>query len=303
MREVIPRALDGERLDRVVALVSGRSRSEAAGLVEGGAVAVDGRTVTRRSHRVTEGDVVDVDLPPVVVGERLAPDPSVPVVVVHEDDDLVIVDKPAGCVVHPGAGQPTGTLVHGLLARYPEIREVGAPDRPGIVHRLDKGTSGLLVVARTPAAYEGLVALLSARQVERRYRALVWGAPDSPTGMIDAPIGRSERDRTHMAVVVGGKPARTRFAVERTFHDPVVVTELRCELETGRTHQIRVHLASIGHPVVGDDRYGGARPSLPVDRPWLHAEHLAFRHPVSGAPVSADSPLPDDLVGVLDRLS
>ena len=302
MREVVPRALDGQRLDRVVALVAGCSRAEAAALVDGGAVALGGRAVTARSHRVHDGDVLDVDMPEAVDDPVLAPDPGVAVPVVYEDDDLVVVDKPAGLVVHTGAGRPTGTLVHGLLARYPDIRSVGQEDRPGIVHRLDKGTSGLMLVARSPAAYDALVAMLAAHEVDRRYRVLVWGAMASPTGMVDAPIARSGRDRTRMAVSLRGKEARTRYEVLHTFADPVAVTELACRLETGRTHQIRVHLASIGHAVVGDGRYGGARQSLPVARPFLHAERLDLDHPVTGEPLSFTSPLPADLAGVLAGL-
>jgi 23S rRNA pseudouridine1911/1915/1917 synthase len=302
VNEVVPRALDGQRLDRVVAMVAGCSRSEAAALVDAGAVAVGGRAVTNRSHRVAEGDVLEFDAPDRRDGDTLSPDPSVAVPVAFEDADLLVVDKPAGMVVHPGAGQRRGTLVHGLLARYPEIRSVGEPDRPGIVHRLDKGTSGLMLVARSQPAYEALVAMLGARAVERRYRALVWGEVDSPTGLVDAPIGRSARDRTRMAVTMTGKDARTRYEVVRTLHQPVRVTELSCTLETGRTHQIRVHLASIGHPVVGDARYGGDRQSLPVPRPWLHAEHLGLDHPITGARMAFDSPLPSDLAAVLESL-
>ena len=302
MREVVPRALDGQRLDRVVALVTGVSRSEAAALVDGGAVRVGGRPVTTRSHRVAEGDAVEVDLPERPAAVAVAADPGVVVPVVHEDEHLLVVDKPAGLVVHPGAGQNAGTLVNGLLARYPEIRSVGQADRPGIVHRLDKGTSGLMLVARTGEAYERLVAMLSAREVHRCYRALVWGAVPSATGLVDAPVGRSGRDRTRMAVTVTGKPARTRYEVLRTYHEPVEVTELRCRLETGRTHQIRVHLASIGHRVVGDARYGGRRQSLPMARPFLHAEELRLDHPVTGEPLVFTSPLPDDLAAVLASL-
>jgi 23S rRNA pseudouridine1911/1915/1917 synthase len=303
VREVVPRALDGQRLDRVVALVAACSRSQAAALVDEGAVAVGGRPVTARSHRVSEGDVLDLALPEAPGGAGLpAAEPDVPVAVVYEDADLVVVDKPAGLVVHPGAGRPSGTLVNGLLARYPELRTVGDPGRPGIVHRLDKGTSGLLLVARSPAAYEALVALLAAHEVERRYRALAWGTMAAATGMVDAPIARSSRDRTRMAVSVRGKEARTRYEVVRTYHEPVTVTEVLCRLETGRTHQIRVHLASIGHPVVGDGRYRGARQSLPVPRPFLHAEHLALPHPVTGEPLSLFSPLPPDLSEVLAGL-
>jgi 23S rRNA pseudouridine1911/1915/1917 synthase len=303
MHEVVPRALDGQRLDRVVALVTGGSRAEAAALVDEGAVTVGGSPVTTRSHRVAEGDVVDIDLPDRPAEIDLAADPAVPVPVVHEDADLLVVDKPAGVVVHPGAGQVSGTLVNGLLARYPEIRDIGQPDRPGIVHRLDKGTSGLLVVARSAAAYDGLVAMLGRHAVDRRYRVLVWGTVASPTGLVDAPVGRSGRERTRMAVTVRGKPARTWYDVVRTFHRPVEVTELVCRLETGRTHQIRVHMASIGHRVVGDGRYGGDRQSLPLPRPFLHAEQLGFEHPITGEELMFTSPLPDDLAQVLADLS
>jgi 23S rRNA pseudouridine1911/1915/1917 synthase len=299
----VPRALDGQRLDRVVALVAGCSRAEAGALVDAGAVAVGGRTVTARSHRVGSGDALAVAVPDRPSGgDGPAAEPDVPVQVVHEDVDLVVVDKPAGLVVHPGAGLSSGTLVNGLLARYPEIRTVGQPDRPGIVHRLDRGTSGLLLVARSPAAYEALVAMLASRRVDRRYRALVWGILDSPAGLIDAPIGRSSRDRTRMAVTVRGREARTAYEVVAGYAEPVVVSELRCKLETGRTHQIRVHLASIGHPVVGDARYGGARQSLRLGRPFLHAEALALDHPVTGEPLAFASALPAELATVLAGL-
>lgn len=303
MRDTVPPALVGERLDRVVAMLTGLSRAASAALVDGGDVRVGGQVVTTRSHRVTEGEVVDVAVPELAPASAPGADPAVDVPVVHEDPHLVVVDKPAGLVVHPGAGQPAATLVNGLLARYPEMAGVGQPDRPGVVHRLDKGTSGLLVVARTAEAYEALVAMLSARTVERRYWALVWGSVEVPTGEIDAPVGRAARDRTRMAVTLQGRPALTRYDVEARFTHPVEVTELACRLATGRTHQIRVHLASIGHPVVGDARYGGARSSLPAPRPALHARHLGFTHPVTGVPLSFDSPLPADLRDLRAALS
>jgi 23S rRNA pseudouridine1911/1915/1917 synthase len=191
--------------------------------------------------------------------------------------------------------------VNGLLALDPGIANVGDPARPGIVHRLDRDTSGLLVVARTPQAHARLVAALSERRVERAYDALVWGVPDARRGVIDAPIGRSVHRRTRMAVRGEGRAARTRYEVVREFSRPKVAL-LDCRLETGRTHQIRVHLAAIGHPVVGDATYGGARQSLPLDRPFLHARHLAFDHPVTGERVEVDEPLPPDLQAVLDGL-
>jgi len=301
-RESIPSGLAGERVDRIVAMITGASRAEAASLVAAGNVRVSGRVVTVRSARVAEGDVVEIDAPAAGVPTLVA-DPGVPVQVVYEDADVIVVDKPAGLVVHPGAGNRTGTLVQGLLARYPELEGVGDAARPGIVHRLDKDTSGLLAVARSPTAYESLVAQLAARTVERRYLALVWGHPDSARGLVDAPVGRSGRQPTRMAVSTRGREARTRYEVVQTFADPVEVALVQCSLETGRTHQVRVHLAAIGHPVVGDKAYGGSRQSLRVPRFFLHAAHLGFAHPRSGDGLSFDSALPSDLADVLAGLA
>jgi 23S rRNA pseudouridine1911/1915/1917 synthase len=301
--EIVPEAMAGERVDRIVAMVTGLSRAEVAEVIDAGGVWVQGATVTSRSGRLSEGDVVEVELPDLVAKARLVPEPDIVLPLLHEDEHLLVIDKPAGLVVHPGAGQRTGTLVHGLLAHFPEVATVGEPTRPGIVHRLDKGTSGLMLVARTQPAYEALVAQLAARSVHRRYRALAWGLVEAPKGLIDAPIGRSTREPTRMAVAERGREARTRYEVLHRFHAPVPVTELACELETGRTHQIRVHLRSIGHPVVGDVRYDGARQSLPLGRPFLHAEHLALAHPATGAPLELHSPLPPDLADLLASLT
>jgi 23S rRNA pseudouridine1911/1915/1917 synthase len=303
IEEVLPPALDGERIDRVVAMLTGCSRAEAADLVAAGSVEVDGRTVSTRSARVHDGDRVVVQTGELGQVVALEGDPSIPLEIVHSDADVVVVDKQAGIVVHPGAGNDSGTLVHALLARFPEMAEVGGEDRPGIVHRIDKGTSGLLVVARTPAAYESLVAQLAARSVEREYRALVWGIPEATQGLVDAAIGRSGRDPTRMAVSQRGKAARTRYEVLEGFERPAPTALLSCRLETGRTHQIRVHMAAIGHPVVGDGRYGGDRENLPCPRPFLHAARLGFEHPATGEWLAFDSPLPADLSGVLDRLN
>jgi len=201
-------------------------------------------------------------------------------------------------VVHPGAGHDHGTLVHGLLARYPELVGVGDPNRPGIVHRLDRETSGLMVVARSQPAYAALVDALAARALTREYDALVWGHAENPRGVVAAPIGRSATRRTRMAVRTEGKDARTVYEVEEWFGRPEVA-RMRCRLETGRTHQIRVHLSAIGHPVVGDGAYGGRRPGIDLDRPFLHAEHLAFAHPVTGEALSFRAPLPAELEAVL----
>jgi 23S rRNA pseudouridine1911/1915/1917 synthase len=300
--EVVPPALAGQRLDRVVALVADVSRAEAATLVTGGAVAVDGQAVTKVSERVAEGAQVTVEVDDAVVDTSPEPDPAVEVRIVHVDDDVVVIDKQSDLVVHPGAGHATGTLVGGLLARFPDIAGVGDPERPGIVHRLDRDTSGLLVVARTQAAYESLVGQLSARTVERRYLALVSGHPDPPRGLVDAPIGRSPRQPTLMAVRADGKEARTRYQVLEPFAEPQPVALVECRLETGRTHQIRVHMRAIEHPIVGDTRYGGGRTRVVCPRPFLHAADLAFSHPATGERVAFSAPLPADLDAVLQGL-
>jgi 23S rRNA pseudouridine1911/1915/1917 synthase len=301
--EVVPAALAGERLDRVVAMVADVTRAVAARLVDDGQVRVNGAVVTARAHRLVEGDRLEVGAAPDDGPSAAVADPGVPVVVVHEDDDVVVVDKPAGLVVHPGAGNATGTLVQGVLARYPELREVGDPARPGIVHRLDRDTSGLLMVARSPQAYDALVEQLAERTVLRRYMALVWGRFETPAGRIDGAIGRSRRRPTAMAGSADGRPAMTDYRVVAAVDDPVEVSVLECRLHTGRTHQIRVHLRSIGHPVVGDATYGGVRQSLVVPRLCLHAGGLGFEHPRTAEPLRFRSPLPPDLVGVLAALS
>jgi 23S rRNA pseudouridine1911/1915/1917 synthase len=302
VREEVPGALAGERIDRVVALLLDCSRQEAASLLEAGEVQVGGRVIAKGSHRLQEGDVLEVRSLPEVKDPRPVPDPSVPVAVVHEDPEVLVVDKPPGMVVHPGSGNEQGTLVHGLLARFPQLADVGEPDRPGIVHRLDAGTSGLLAVARTEAAYRSLTEQLGERRVDRRYDTLVWGHPDADAGLIDAPIGRSPRRRTAMAVSADGREARTRYEVVHRYAHPEVAL-LSCTLETGRTHQIRVHLQAIGHAVVGDDRYRGVRPALAAPRPLLHAAHLGFDHPTSGQRLSFDAPRPSDFEQVLTGLA
>lgn len=298
----VPLSAAGRRFDQTLAeMFPDYSRSRLTAWVKAGAVTLDGAVAPPR-QLLHGGEQVRLEAE--LEAEVASQPEAIALTIVHEDEHVLVLDKPAGLVVHPGAGQPTGTLVHGLLARYPEIVEVGVdPVRPGIVHRLDKGTTGLLLVARSQPAYQALVAALAARTVHRRYRALAWGELSATSGLIDAPIGRSAREPTRMAVTVTGKPARTRYQVLSGYTEPVVVTELACTLETGRTHQIRVHLGSIGHPVVGDLRYGGARQSLAMDRPFLHAELLELDHPISGAPLRFESPLPADLEAVLAGLS
>ncbi len=295
----VPATLAGERVDRAIALITGWTRADVQALLARDAIVVDGAPVAK-SHRLVEGSVVELlEEPP--AGAPPRPDAAVPVDVRYADDDVVVVAKPAGLVVHPGAGHDDGTLVNGLLARFPELARIGAEFRPGIVHRLDRDTSGLLVVARSDVAYRVLVEQISAREVERRYVALAWGVFPSARGVIDAPIGRSTARRTRMAVREAGKEARTVYEVRKAYETPRC-TLLDCELETGRTHQIRVHLSAIGHPIVGDTTYGGGRQGIELDRPFLHAAHLAFDHPVTGRRVSVDDPLPDELAAVLRRL-
>jgi 23S rRNA pseudouridine1911/1915/1917 synthase len=301
--ERVPAALAGERVDRAVAFMTGLTRAEVADLIADGAVQLRGAVVTKPSAKVREDDEVAVEVPDAPEEPAAQPEPDVTVEVVYVDDDIIVVDKAQELVVHPGAGNASGTMVAGLLARFPDIAGVGEADRPGIVHRLDKGTSGLLVVARTAAAYDSLVAQLSSRSVERRYLALVWGHPSPPTGLVDAPIGRSKKDPTRMAVSSSGREARTQYATQQLFTEPIEAALIECKLETGRTHQIRVHLAAIGHPIVGDPRYRGKRASFATPRTFLHAHTLAFDHPGTGETVSFTSPLPDDLTKVLTRLT
>jgi 23S rRNA pseudouridine1911/1915/1917 synthase len=299
--EAVPSALAGQRLDRIVALIGDLSRAEAAATIAAGGVRVDGAPAASRKIRLAEGQTIEVD-PAAVPGPVLpTSDRTVEFGVVYEDEAVIVIDKPAGLVVHPGAGNLDGTLVSGLLARYPELEGVGDdPVRPGIVHRLDAGSSGLLVVARTSEAAAQLIEQFADHSATRRYDAVVWGVPDAPHGIIDAPIGRDRGDPLKMAVVTGGRPARTDYRVVGTYSAPALVSRLECRLETGRTHQIRVHLSSINHPLVGDPTYGQRRPVLGLTRPFLHAAELAFDHPLTGERVTFTSPLAPDLQAWLD---
>jgi 23S rRNA pseudouridine1911/1915/1917 synthase len=300
--ETVPPALAGERLDRIVAFLLDVSRSIATAVIADGGVEVDDEPARSGKVRLAAGQTVAVDPDAVPVEEPPGPDATVEFDIVHVDDDIIVVDKPAGLVVHPGAGNPTGTLVNGLLARFPEIADVGERVRPGIVHRLDAGSSGLLVVARTQAAADALIEQFASHDATRAYLALVWGHPDAPHGVIDAPIGRSRRDPLRMAVVADGRWARTEYRVLERYDQPADLALLECRLETGRTHQIRVHLSSINHPLVGDPVYGQRRPKLQVERPFLHAAELAFDHPTTGKRVTFRSGLAPDLAARLATL-
>ena len=303
IEEEIPSALAGDRLDRVVALLADLSRAQSAALIEGGGVSVDGVPAAAGKVKLEVGQVIVIDTAKLPEKELPKADPSVRIEIVHADADIVVVNKANGLVVHPGAGNPAGTLVNGLLALYPEIAGVGDPMRPGIVHRLDAGTTGLMVVARTPAAYESLVHQLSQRLVHREYLAVAVGAFDAHSGVIDAAIGRDLRELTKMAVRVDGKPARTHYEVLREFVAPISASLVRCQLETGRTHQIRVHLAAVSHPVLGDATYGGVRATVPFGRPALHAVRLSFEHPRSGDDMTFEAPIPADIESLIALFS
>jgi 23S rRNA pseudouridine1911/1915/1917 synthase len=281
------------RLDSFVAARLGLSRTQAATLIATGNVTVSGRA-ERASYRPRRGDVVGVVIPPPAARDILAE--SIPLVIAWEDDDLVIVDKAAGMVVHPAPGNWSGTLVNALMGRGGELADSGGAERAGIIHRLDKDTSGLLLVAKTERAHRVLSAAIASRRITRRYAAMSWGHLTSDELTVDKPIGRDPRDRKRMAVVRTGKPARTTFFRLARFD---AADLLRAHLHSGRTHQIRVHLAAIGHPVVGDDAYGGGggrrMVGLPVRRHFLHAAWLRFRHPTTGAIMDIRSPLPPDL--------
>ena len=296
---VVPAALDGDRVDRAVALLIGCTRTEAQTLVANGDVQVNGTSVAK-SRKLAEYDVVVLLGTPPPAGVPAA-EPEIEVPVRYEDPYLFVIAKPAGLVVHPAGGHPTGTLVNGLLALDPAIAAVGDPARPGIVHRLDRDTSGLMLAARTPEAHAALAEMMAAHTVRRRYLALVWGHFNTPRGVIDAPIGRSTHRKTRMAVRTGGKEARTFYEVLATWNDPEV-SLVACELETGRTHQIRVHLAAIGHPVVGDGTYGGKRQPVAIGRPFLHSAEVAFTHPITDAAIALEEPLPPELEAVLTAL-
>ncbi len=304
----------GERLDRFLARrLGGLSRSRLKQLIEDGRVSAGGATLSDPSRKIKAGQVFRLDLPP--------PAPAVPegqaiaLAVLYEDSDLIVIDKPAGMVVHPAPGNPDRTLVNSLIAHCREsLSGIGGERRPGIVHRLDKDTSGLLVAAKNDAAHQALAADFAARRVDRRYLAAVWGMPGQREGTVEGAIGRHPVDRKRMAVVErGGKPALTRYRVVEALGPAASLLE--CRLATGRTHQIRVHLAAIGHPLLGDPVYGRqtadrrarlspmTRAALTnFRRQALHAATLGFRHPRTGAWLGLESPLPMDMACLINAL-
>ncbi len=295
---IVPPELAGKRFDLTVARLASVTRSVARSLVEDGEATLDLEPASPRT-KVTEG--ARVSWPEIEAVVHL-PDPSVEFGVLYEDDDLAVVDKAAGLVVHVGAGSRVPTLAAGLVARWPEMLEVGEPGRWGLVHRLDRDTSGALLVAKRPEALAALQDALRRRAVTREYLALVEGHFGAPTGTIDAPIERDPRTPTRRRVAATGRPSRTHYRVSEVFDLPgLTLADVR--LETGRTHQIRVHMAAIGHPVVGDRVYRStSTPSLGLHRTWLHAVRLTFPQPTSGDEIVVVSPLPGELEETLDVL-
>jgi 23S rRNA pseudouridine1911/1915/1917 synthase len=320
----VEEADSGQRLDRFLALrLPALSRSRLQALIRAGEVTRQGTSVGDLGGKVKAGETYEVHVPAPVAAEPVAE--PIPLTVVYEDAHLIVIDKPKGMPAHPGAGHASGTLVNALLAHCGDsLSGIGGVKRPGIVHRLDKDTTGLLVVAKTDAAHQALAQQFAAHgadgKLERGYRALVWGVPDRARGVVDAPLGRSSTNRTKMAVVGGdrGRRAVTHYSVLETFPRRAakpLASLLRLTLETGRTHQVRVHMAHIGHPLLGDMTYGaGHRASArklgasaeavleALGRQALHAAELKFEHPVTGKCLAFESPLPDDMADVVAAL-
>ena len=316
----IPEELQKARLDKALGqLLEGISRETAKKLILSGAVAGQGQAMTDPSYRVSEGEVFEVDHTPVQAEDSLVGE-DIPLDIIFEDDHLAVINKPVGLVVHPGAGNHSGTLVHALIGRYGKsLSTLGDAGRPGIVHRLDKDTSGLMVVAKTNEAHQGLAAQFEERSLSRSYMAFVEGLLSPVTGTIDKNIGRSDANRQKMAAFdLKGKPAVTHYETEEVFHSgkSIVASRVKCTLETGRTHQIRVHLADVNHPVIGDPLYGRQRKRAIIERlcdsygskHWtyqrqaLHAYALKFMHPVTEEAMAFEVPLPEDLLELQEIL-
>ena len=306
----VPAEAAGERLDAFLAAAHpGKSRSVWKRFIEDGRVAVDGHKAAKAGFALKPGMAIEATIPEAPPSRLEGED--IPIAFVYEDEHLAVVMKPAGLVVHPGHGARRGTLVHALLGRGVPLAPAGGPERPGIVHRLDKDTSGLLLIAKTDAAHRGLQTMFARREIAKTYLALVWGRPQPPAGRIDDAIGRSRRDPTKMTV--RAPHSREATTIYRTIQSLPGATLLEIDLVTGRTHQIRVHFAARRHPVVGDTRYGGApwkalrdpeRRALfaSFQRLALHATKLAFTHPITRQPMSFSAPLQDDVAALVEAL-
>jgi len=309
LRGTITPSQDGVRLDRALGeLFPSESRNALAKLITAGRVRVDGVAASKPSHRVAAGMDVEIDVPPPSPSSVASQD--LPISILHEDEDVLVIDKPAGLVVHPAAGHPDQTLVNALLFHVKDLSGVGGEIRPGIVHRLDKDTSGVLLVAKHDDAHRKLSAAWNTEAVRKEYVALVYGTPSTLRGTVEAPIGRDPRDRKRMAVVSDGRNAITDYDVtERLRHASVV----RCRLRTGRTHQIRVHMKHLGHPIIGDPVYSGPqwrgipdrkvqRALATIERQMLHAARITFAHPRTGNALTIESALPADMRDVIELL-
>ncbi len=288
----------GERLDKALAAhFADLSRVQIQSLIRDRLVTVNDGFV-KASYRLENGDAIHVRVP--VAEKEQAPQPeTIPLVILYEDDNLAVIDKPAGMVVHPAYGHTSGTLVNAVLAHWPQLATIDGPERAGIVHRLDKETSGVILVAKTSAAQDSLRAQFKDRQVEKRYLALIEGLPDTPEGLIDAPIGRDPNQRKRMAVTRDGREAVTEYHVLEHYADHSLVEVFP---KTGRTHQIRVHMAFIGHPVVGDTVYGRRKQRIKMKRHFLHAAAITFTLPDKGELITVEAPLPVPLQDVLNKL-
>ena len=287
----------GVRLDAFLSADGALTRSQAARLIAEGRVRVNGKPATK-SARLSGGETVTVDVPQ--LRETALPPQDIPLDVVYEDDDVIVVNKPTGLVVHPAPGHPDGTLVNALLHHCGDsLSGIGGEKRPGIVHRIDRDTSGLIIAAKNDAAHLALSAQLKDHSLSRTYECLVTGNMKQDSGTVDAPIGRSSADRKKMAVVPTGRRAVTHWEVVARYPG---VTHLRCRLETGRTHQIRVHMAHIGHPILGDTVYGAKKPVPGLTGQCLHAAGLRFVHPRTGEPVELHCPLPPEFTAMLQKL-
>ena len=287
----------GVRLDAFLSADGALTRSQAARLIAEGRVRVNGKPATK-SARLSGGETVTVDVPQ--LRETALPPQDIPLDVVYEDDDVIVVNKPTGLVVHPAPGHPDGTLVNALLHHCGDsLSGIGGEKRPGIVHRIDRDTSGLIIAAKNDAAHLALSAQLKDHSLSRTYECLVTGNMKQDSGTVDAPIGRSSADRKKMAVVPTGRRAVTHWEVVARYPG---VTHLRCRLETGRTHQIRVHMAYIGHPILGDTVYGAKKPVPGLTGQCLHATGLRFVHPRTGEPVELHCPLPPEFTAMLQKL-
>ena len=294
---------DGERVDRVIAFFSGHSRSKVSELISRRLILRNGIPIKKGSEIAHMNDMISMPKFSDEVVEKVVSDPTIDFGVVFEDDSVIVINKPSGLIVHPGSGIANGTLVNGLAAQFPDLRNIVDPIRLGLVHRLDKGTSGLLIVARTSEALDNLKLQMQKRQIHRQYFAIVAGHVESDKGVVDAPLGRDPKNPLKRAVIQNGKYARTYYEIDQKLESPFKISVLSCRLETGRTHQIRVHLAAIGHSVLGDELYGGRTAFNIENRLALHAQMLTFAHPKTNNQMNFKSPIPDELITMKDTFA